>query len=175
MSERGRPTIYTQEIGAAICAEIAKGRSLRAVCRDDGMPDESTVRNWALNDRDGFFPQYARARIIQAHAMFDETLEIADDGSNDTYETEDGERTNHDVIARSKLRVDTRKWYLSKAMPKMYGDRLAMEHSGPDGGPIETREVTDQELMERATELRNRIATLVPNGNGSGPSTNGKH
>jgi hypothetical protein len=44
----GKPTDYTAELAARICAELATGRSLRDVCRDDDMPHESTVRAWAL-------------------------------------------------------------------------------------------------------------------------------
>jgi hypothetical protein len=29
--------------------------------------------------------------------------------------------------------VDTRKWMLSKMLPKVYGDKLALEHSGSIG------------------------------------------
>ncbi|MCK1274133.1 terminase [Bradyrhizobium sp. 61] len=102
------------------------------------MPSESTVRGWALDDREGFSAQYARSREIGYMAMADETLEIADDGSNDTYKTDEGqEATNHDVIARSRLRVDTRKWLLSKALPKVFGDKIVQEHTGADGGPIQ--------------------------------------
>jgi len=57
-------------------------------------------------------------------------LEVADDGRNDTYTDEDGNiRTDHDVIARSRLRVDTRKWLLSKALPKIYGDKIEATHT----------------------------------------------
>jgi hypothetical protein len=28
--------------------------------------------------------------------------------------------------------------------PKKYGDRVAMEHTGKDGGPIQTMEVSDE-------------------------------
>ena len=46
-------------------------------------------------------------------------LAIADDGLNDNYTDDDGnERTLADVIQRSKLRVDTRKWIASKLKPK---------------------------------------------------------
>lgn len=56
-------------------------------------------------------------------AMADEILVIADDGTGDSWTDDDGVvRTNHDVIARSKLRVDTRKWLMSKLAPKKYGD-----------------------------------------------------
>jgi hypothetical protein len=139
MAERGRPSEYTAEVATAICARLASGETLRAICRDDGMPAESTVRGWALDDREGFAAQYARSREIGYMAMADEALEIADDGSNDTYKTEEGqEATNHDVIARSRLRVDTRKWLLSKALPKVFGDKIVQEHTGAGGGPIET-------------------------------------
>lgn len=45
MSERkrkkklGRPTIYTPELAASICAELACGKSLRTVCKANDMPD----------------------------------------------------------------------------------------------------------------------------------------
>jgi hypothetical protein len=46
--------------------------------------------------------------------MFDELLEIADDGTNDFVQRQRGDETveviDHDQIARSRLRVDTRKW-----------------------------------------------------------------
>ncbi len=71
-------------------------------------------------------------------ALAEEILEIADDGSNDTYETEDGhEKVNTDVINRSRLRVDTRKWLMSKLAPKKYGDKVEQFISGPNGAPIQ--------------------------------------
>jgi hypothetical protein len=41
-----------------------------------------------------------------------------------------GYRANGEHIQRSKLRVDTRKWFLSKLKPKVYGDKSAVELSG---------------------------------------------
>lgn len=102
------------------------------------MPGESTVRDWVRQDP-SFSAQYAIARDMGLDAMAEETLEIADDGSNDTYTDDEGnEAVNHDVIQRSRLRVDTRKWFLSKLAPKRYGDKQQHEVSGPGGGPIET-------------------------------------
>lgn len=103
------------------------------------MPGETTVRTWAREDVQGFSAQYAKARDLGLDAMAEEALEIADDGRNDVMVDEEGNAiVNHDVIQRSRLRVDTRKWYLSKIAPKRYGDRQQHEVSGPDGGPIET-------------------------------------
>lgn len=80
---------------------------------------------------------YARAREDQADTLADEIVEIADDGTNDTYLNSDGiALTNQDVIARSKLRVDARKWIAAKLKPRKYGDRQVHEHGGLDGAPM---------------------------------------
>ena len=104
------------------------------------MPNEATVRGWALKAdeeaRPGFFTQYTRAREIGYHAMADETLEISDDAHNDWMarhgEDDAGWQTNGENIQRSRLRVDTRKWLLSKALPKIYGDKVTQVHEGGD-------------------------------------------
>lgn len=137
-----RPTSYTPELADQICDALASGtKTLRELCRDEGMPAEATVRGWVLDDREGFAAKYARARELGYHSMFDEIIEIADDGTNDWVERkrENGEGSetvfDHEHLARSKLRVDTRKWALSKALPKMYGDRLDVnaKHDVSDG------------------------------------------
>lgn len=70
--------------------------------------------------------------------MAEDTVNIADDGRSDTYIDADGvKRTDQDVIARSRLRVDARKWYASKLAPKKYGDKITQEISGPDGGAVQ--------------------------------------
>lgn len=107
----GRPSIFTQELADEICRRLADGETLRAICRDDAMPARSTVIAWALDkDRKSFSDQYARAREMGYLDMAEELLEIADDKAGDA--------------ARDRLRVDTRKWMLSKALPKIYGDKL---------------------------------------------------
>ena len=146
---QGRPTKYTAGLAEAICERLASGESLRAICRDGTMPAESTVRGWVKDDREGFSAQYMRVRDIGLDAMADELLAIADDGSNDTYKTDDGKViTDHDHIQRSRLRVDTRKWLLSKMAPKRYGDRQHLEMTGADGGPIEVK-LSTKEICRR--------------------------
>lgn len=128
--------MYDEAIATRICEEISAGRSLRSICTDDGVPDKATVFRW-LAANEEFRDQYARAREAQADAMLEDILEIADDGINDTFEDEAGiVKTNHDVIARSRLRVDTRKWAMSKLAPKKYGDKITQEHTGPNGAAL---------------------------------------
>jgi len=83
-----------------------------------------------LDAHESFRENYARARQDQADFLAEEIVQIADDGSNDTYLTEDGPKTNQDVIARSRLRVDARKWYASKLAPKKYGEKVEATHTG---------------------------------------------
>lgn len=122
----GRPTKYTDETAAKICARIADGESVRSITSDADMPDQSVVYDW-LKARPDFAEQYTRAREAQADFYADQIIKIADDGENDTYVDDDGQpRTDHDVIARSRLRVDARKWVASKLAPKKYGDKVAV-------------------------------------------------
>lgn len=133
----GRPTDYSEELVASICARISSGESLRSICRDPEMPSAASVFLW-LSKYKQFSEQYAKATEERAEALFDEMFEIADDSQNDTYVDENGNtRTNSEVVARSRLRVDVRKWALSKMIPKKYGDKIQAEHTGADGGPIQ--------------------------------------
>jgi hypothetical protein len=126
----GRPTDYSPDITALICERLGLGESLREICRDEAMPDKSTVMRWLARHQE-FRDQYACAREAQADYYAEEIIEIADDGSNDWMERKRGEETieveNHEVIGRSRLRVDTRKWLMARMAPKKYGDKLDID------------------------------------------------
>src|SRR5438876_307305 len=64
-----RPTVYTTEIAARILEQLANGRSLSALCKDEGMPPPSTVLDWVREDRDGFAARYQDARDLGNPAM----------------------------------------------------------------------------------------------------------
>lgn len=131
----GRPPKYTRKLADEILARFAEGEAMIRICAEEGMPARSTVADWVINDVDGFAGRYARARDTALDRMAEEVMSIADDGSNDTYLDEDGvRRTNHDVIARSRLRFDARRWYLSKLAPKKYGEKL--ELAGNQEAPL---------------------------------------
>ena len=96
------------------------------------MPGRETVFRW-LREHDAFRDQYARAKAESVHALAEEILEIADDTSGD-YDAEG--RLRPENIQRSRLRVDTRKWILSKLAPHRYGDRIDLNHGGQEENPI---------------------------------------
>ena len=158
-SSPGRPSKYSQKVADAICQRLATGETLRSICRDPAVPQAPTVRNWAMEDRDGFFAQYAQARVLGLDAMADELFDIADDGQNDWMERHgegnEGYVLNGENVSRSRLRVDTRKWYLSKLAPKRYGEKLEVTEK------TELQDASDEELHEA---IRKRIASMKARG-----------
>jgi len=141
----GRPSVYTEQSASIILERLAAGKGLKTICdADDALPLDQTVRGWVIDDREGFAARYARARDLGLDRMAEETIEVADtcEPGVKVKETqdEDGsvtvEKMTADMIEHRRLRVDTRKWYLSKIAPKRYGDRLTQEHTGKDGAPL---------------------------------------
>lgn len=152
------PASYDQDVADLICERLAGGMSLRSICKSDDTPAMSTVFKW-LSLVPSFAEQYARAREAQADAIFDEIIDIADDGSNDWMERrrEDGsvdELVNHEHIQRSKLRIDARRWMAGKMRPKVYGEKIL--HAGHDGGSIKTESQVD--VVDLAQRLREAAA-----------------
>jgi len=126
-----------KDIFDKICKEIESGKSLRQVLREnDNMPSTQTLYVWIDKDPEKS-KQYARSCETRADIIFDEMIEIADDGTNDymTKPIGDGievQVLNSEHIQRSRLRIDTRKWILSKMNPKKYGDKTDITTNGKD-------------------------------------------
>ncbi|MBX0345470.1 hypothetical protein K2X14_11535 [Acetobacter sp. TBRC 12305] len=125
----GRPSVFSPDIEDEICARIMEGESLRSICRDDHMPGQRTVFERLDNDaHEDFRSRYVRARKRAAEVFEDEIIDVA------------RAATPEDANAR-RLQVDALKWVMSKRAPKVYGDKITQEHTGPDGGPVQVSEV----------------------------------
>lgn len=142
MGDLGRPSTYTRELAARICDDISHGKSVRQICGAGDMPACSTLYKWLI-EHDDFSEQYARAREVQAESFADEIVDIADEQPTTVVgKTGKGEDAaeiwgiDSAGIQRNRLRVDARKWVISKLLPKKYGDFQRQEISGPDGGPV---------------------------------------
>lgn len=126
----GRPSGYSPELIAVIFDRLSKGETLKAICRDPGMPSDAAVRSWVLDDVDGIAAQYARARDLGLDAMADDLLDIArttEEGISEKTGPNGKEVTRSDMLGHRRLKTDTLKWYLSKLAPKRYGDRLELD------------------------------------------------
>jgi hypothetical protein len=131
--KRGGQLTYDREISHVVCVELMKGKSLKAICRQEGFPPEATVRAWAREDVDGFAARYACCRQIGLDVMADQLLELADDGSKDHKLDGHGNLVpDHEHIARCRLQIDVRKWYLAKLAPKRYGDKVDVNVGGQE-------------------------------------------
>lgn len=120
--ERQMKTIYER---------VSMGQSLKEACDEDkALPNYITALAWLRDDPD-FAETYRQAQRNRADTLFDETLAIADDSRNDWMQRNDpnnpGWMVNGEVIARSKMRIDTRFKIASKVNPGRYGDKLAIE------------------------------------------------
>lgn len=75
--------------------------------------------------------RYARACEDRADLIADEILTISDNTGGDIITLPDGrEVVDNAVIQRDRLRVDSRKWLLSKLQPKKYGDKIDVTSDG---------------------------------------------
>jgi hypothetical protein len=120
---RGRPSSFTQAVADALVERMIGGESVRQICRDANMPGEKTVYQWLAKD-EIFAQQYARGRVAQMEAMGEDIIEISDAPAREPVD-----------VQRNRLRVDSRKWLMSKLAPKKYGDKL--ELSGDAEQPVE--------------------------------------
>ncbi len=122
-----------------------------------------TIRQWALDDVDGFQTQYSRARELGYLAMGDDLLEIADDSGDDKYTDADGAaRPDHAAVARARLRVDTRKWVLSKMLPKVYSDRLTAEVKTPVDEDMSSNDLARELAFALALQMRRQERGWAP-------------
>ena len=126
--------IYSETLVDEICEIIAtSNKGLKSILNSNGsFPKFSTFFKW-LGDEDKTYllDKYTRAKELQAEHMADEMLEIADDGTNDTYVDGDGnKKVDIDVLQRSRLRIETRKWLASKLLPKKFGDKVDVTTGG---------------------------------------------
>ena len=117
------------EIFDDIFTRISNGEALRTILQASNMPSTQTFYRW-LEDDEIKSKQYARATEERADAIFDEILEIADENEADVYINDLGEtKIDGNNIQRSRLRVDARKWVVSKLNPKKYGNKEFIEQT----------------------------------------------
>ena len=109
---RGRPSKWSPALGAAICGRLSKGEPLAKICRDEKMPDPSTVRDWTERN-ECFSLAIARAR--------EEGYDAIALGLRDTAR---GMGDSTGDVQRDKLIIDLDLKLLSKWDPKRYGDKL---------------------------------------------------
>jgi hypothetical protein len=138
-----RKDCYTDEekdeVIAHVLVNVSCGRFVSRIFREDEttengikLPHVNTFWKWMLDDETGELDgKLARAREAGIEALLDETVEIADEATNDTKLTDAGhEAPNAEWITRSRLRVDTRIKLAQMMKPKKYGPKLDLTSGG---------------------------------------------
>lgn len=139
---RGRPTRYSDEVAAELCARLSHGEPLAQICRDEHMPAVATVSDWKAR-HPGFSVGFARAREEGFDAIASDCLNIADNL---------GEEANS-----RRVRIDARLKLLAKWDYRRYGDRVGLDVA------TETKFIPLDELTEKIERIRlerNRLVSV---------------
>lgn len=166
MAKVGRPTKYKPEYAEQVFKLCLLGATDEQLADFFGVSVQ-TIHNWTEQE-----PEFLESRrkgkeeadANVAHALYHRALGYS-------HPEEKIFQSDGDII-----RADTTKHYppdtaaafiwLKNRQPDVWRDKQQVEHSGPGGGPIELKEMTDEDLRKRAQEQANRIAALSRNGNG---------
>jgi len=123
------------KIVESIIILITQGQSIAKACKEVEV-SSSTYMVWLSRSED-YARAHANAMASRADVIFEEILEIADNTEDDIITNSDGNKvTNHNVIQRDRLRVDTRKWIAAKMNPKKYSDKQFIETKDLTEKPI---------------------------------------
>jgi hypothetical protein len=149
---------YSPEVAEEILTRLADGETLRAICKSDHLPSDREVRRWGRDEPDGFAKDYRVARDLGLESWADQIIEEAFDSSEDRLGTD--KKTGRPIwdnenVQRSRLKVDSLKWLLSKLRPERYGDKIAV--TGAGDGPLQIEEINRLSPTERSQ----RILTIL--------------
>ena len=123
----GHPPCYTPEIAAEICRRLSAGEYLKDICKDDGMPSHPTVHTWVVEDMNGFFSSYIRARRAAVLSDVEKCREIADNSDAET-------------VRCAELRIKTRQWVAERVYQSVFGQKLTVDEGPPALNPEQVRE-----------------------------------
>ena len=123
-SKLGRPV---SKPDMAICEKmlehVANGGTLRAFCRQKGMPSYRTLYRWLDKDSDLMSRFVYNSRFLGARAIAEETLEIIDTPPPLIGEGENA-RYDNTIVNWNAKRADIRLRLLAKWYPQEYSEKL---------------------------------------------------
>ena len=108
-----------------ILTDIEKGISSRKAILKANISSQ-TFWKW-LDEDDQFSKQYARAKEIGIEAKFDS---IEEDYSEAPQRDAESGKIDMGWVQLQRLKIDAKKWELSKLAPKKYGDKLDVTSKG---------------------------------------------
>lgn len=134
-SEKGRPSLFTQELGDKLCQLIATSpySLVKILTNDKTLPAYATIMEWMRSKNEKFAEfqvNYTRARNDKADFMFetmvDDTIEAKEDII--TRKVTNGKASAY--MAACRLEADAKKFYISKVLPKKYSEKIDITTNG---------------------------------------------
>ena len=133
-----------------ICSEIATGMPAYKAMQAAGSNYKEFYGSIAADP--ALREKYARAKEAGLDIVAEDILRIADECriGTKTKQTQYGPMDETvDMVDRSRLQIDARKWLLAKLAPKKYGESSSLELSGT---------ITHNSIEERLASGRARLA-----------------
>lgn len=153
----GRQTSWTREGADAVLAHLARGGLLADLDKIEDLPSEVAVRQWVVDNRNGFSDEYRRARMMGWDTRAEKLLLMAADNARDfVVDPETGAvRFDGNHVNRHKLMIDTEKWLLGKLRPDTYADQVKVAVDGR----VNVQQATTEELLGQVTQA---LAGVLP-------------
>lgn len=136
MSERGRPTKYTEEVVARVVQAVEMGATRRLAALYGGI-GLTTLYEWQNE-----YPEFAdRIKDAEARAAI---------------------RWLAKIEAASEVSWQAAAWKLERLYPDEFGRRIIQaQHSGPEGGPIQVESSNVASLEEVLEKLSPEVLTAL--------------
>ncbi len=109
-----------------IIEAICQGNSLKSIIDNDknNLPSYKTFLDWVAKNNE-MSNKYAKAMTIRAELKFES---IEQDYSEEPQRDSDTGKIDPGWVSLQRLKIDAKKWELSKLMPKKYGDKQETTH-----------------------------------------------
>lgn len=118
--KRGPKSKFSEELFNKILDELAQSSTaLYKICDKNGI-NRATFTNWVNADKE-LFAKYDNAKEEQLKYLAEQIIDIADNGTDSN---------------RDKLRIESRKWLLSKLDRKKYGEQITQDISIKNEAPL---------------------------------------
>lgn len=103
--------------------------SVKTICREIGV-DYNDFAKFMYRHGDRAQSYFLLGWKTSAILMMDDVLDLVDDTSRDLIEGPMGQMPNMAAVNRDKLRAETRKFMSSKMLPRLFGEKVDIHHTG---------------------------------------------
>jgi len=131
VTDKGRPSIYTDELVSQFLEYVESGLSVKQACKKENMPTESTIYEWRNDVTKDFSDKYTHAVEKRTQFLAEDMVNISDELSDTSTKEE---------VAVARLRIDARDKYLARMMPKKIEQKTELS------GSVNLSNLSDEEL-----------------------------